>query len=174
VGGKCRKVDLQIARLKKNDFQNLGGVNHILNIEVIRQGLATFILSSDETFHLHFLSCTVSEVYCRCAKQHAGNTIEKVVTSPYLLSKCDPRLSVEANTAGPISLEPSALPLYSGDFTTCLLMKTICHAQNFLVNVRFVIAQLRHDPAPEYRMLKVCRPSKVGRRIWLPGEVGFP
>jgi len=34
VGGGCRKVDLQVARLKKNDFQNLGGVNHILNIEV--------------------------------------------------------------------------------------------------------------------------------------------
>ncbi len=35
----CRKVDLQVARLKKNDFQNLGEVNHILNIEVAYLGL---------------------------------------------------------------------------------------------------------------------------------------
>jgi len=117
--------------------------------------------------------------------------MDKFITSPYWLSKDDPCLSVEANTAGPISLEPHpaqislglcsyssnfyfAFPLYSGKFTTSLLMTTICHAQNFPVNVRFVIAQLCHDPAPEYGMLKVCRPSKVGQRSWLPGEVGFP
>ncbi len=34
MSDKCRKVNLQVARLKKNDFRNLGGVNHILNIEV--------------------------------------------------------------------------------------------------------------------------------------------
>jgi len=79
-----------------------------------RQGLATFILSSDETFRLHYLSCTVSEVHCRCAKQHAGNTIKKVITSPYWLSKYDPRLSVEANTAGPISLEPHPAQISRG------------------------------------------------------------